>query len=131
MAAQDRVRYRESSSSMETLIGYILLVGVVLSIVLIAAGLIWHWLTTGRSQAEYVIRGTNLLGFAALTVHQLVSGSLDSRTIINLGIVILLLTPFVRVLASVIYFALAEHNWKYVVFTALVLSILTYSLFLR
>jgi len=116
---------------METLIGYILLTGVVLSIALITTGLVWHWLVTGRLQAEYVIRGTNLLGFAALAVRQIISGSFDYRTIINLGIVALLLTPFVRVLASVVYFALAEHDWKYVVFTGVVLSVLTYSLFLH
>jgi hypothetical protein len=37
----------------------------------------------------------------------------------------------VRVLASMLYFLLAARNWKYTVFTAFVLTILTYSLFLR
>jgi uncharacterized membrane protein len=48
-----------------------------------------------------------------------------------MGIGVLMLTPFVRVLASVFYFAFVEHNWKYTLFTAFVLSVLTYSLFLR
>ena len=43
----------------------------------------------------------------------------------------LLLTPYVRVLASMLYFALVERNLKYSVFTAFVLLVLTYSLFLR
>jgi uncharacterized membrane protein len=44
-----------------------------------------------------------------------------------MGIGVLMLTPFVRVLASVVYFAFVEHNWKYTLFTAFVLSVLTYS----
>ena len=43
----------------------------------------------------------------------------------------LLLTPLVRVLASLLFFALAERNWKYALFTGFVLAVLTYSLFLR
>jgi len=42
-----------------------------------------------------------------------------------------MLTPFVRVLTSVFYFAFVERNWKYTLFTGFVLGLLTYSLFLR
>jgi len=41
-----------------------------------------------------------------------------------------LLTPYVRVLASMIFF-LVERNWKYSVFTFFVFAVLTYSLFLQ
>jgi len=43
----------------------------------------------------------------------------------------LLLTPYARVLASMLYFALVERNRKYTAFTTFVLLTLTYSLFLR
>ena len=42
----------------------------------------------------------------------------------------LLLTPYVRVLASLLYFAFAARNWKYALFTGFVLAVLSYSLFL-
>jgi uncharacterized membrane protein len=40
-------------------------------------------------------------------------------------------TPYVRVLASLFYFAVVARNWKYTLFTGFVLTVLTYSLFLR
>lgn len=61
----------------------------------------------------------------------MVSDAILRRFIINMGIAVLMLNFFVRVLASVFYFAFVEHNWKYTLFTAFVLSALTYSLFLR
>jgi len=39
-----------------------------------------------------------------------------------------MLTPYVRVLASMLCFA-AARNWKYTCFTATVLATLTYALF--
>ena len=42
-----------------------------------------------------------------------------------------MLTPYVRVAASMLYFGIAEHNWKYTLFTLFVFTVLTYSLFLR
>lgn len=116
---------------METLIGYILLAGVLLSATLIIAGLLWNLVATGSFDVRYVIRGTNLTGFVASTVDSVVGGSTGPHTILNLGICVLLLTPFVRVLVSVFYFAIGERNWKFTVFTGVVLGILTYSLFLR
>jgi uncharacterized membrane protein len=55
----------------------------------------------------------------------------NPHCLISLGIAALMLTPYVRVLASLIFFAAVEHNGKYAAFTAFVLAVLTYSLFLR
>jgi uncharacterized membrane protein len=41
-----------------------------------------------------------------------------------------MLTPYIRVLASLLYFAFVERNRKYTVFTGFVFAVLTYSLFL-
>ena len=117
-------------SDMDKLIGYVLLGGVLLSVALIAVGVIWNLIETGTMNVSYLIRGTNLAEFVATTITDAVSGSAGSRTVLDLGICTLLLTPFVRVLASVVYFAVAERNWKYTVFTAIVLAVLTYSLML-
>jgi uncharacterized membrane protein len=118
-------------SSMETVVGYILLGGVLLSVALIAGGLAWHWVTTGQLQFEYPIGGMDLARFITNDLQQLVVGPIHPRYLINLGIAVLILTPYVRILASVLYFAFVARNWKYTLFTAAVLGVLTYSLFGR
>ena len=116
---------------MEVLVGYILLIGVLLSMVLIAIGVVWHWLATGQLGLEYPIAGMNLFGFVLADIQQMFSGAFRPRLFVNLGIATLMLTPYVRVFASMLYFAFVERNRKYTVFTAFVFSVLTYSLFLR
>ena len=116
---------------MDTVVGYVLLVGVLLSIALIVSGLAWHWAVTGHLELTYRIVGMNLLQFVSSDAGQLASRPLDPQTIVSAGMAVLMLTPYVRVIASVAYFALAERNWKYVAFTTFVLGVLTYTLFLR
>jgi len=55
-------------------------------------------------------------------------GILQSRGVIQLGLLLLILTPIARVLFSVIAFAL-ERDRLYVIVTLTVLGILLYSLF--
>ncbi|HKZ83303.1 MAG TPA: DUF1634 domain-containing protein [Anaerolineae bacterium] len=116
---------------MEALVAYILLGGVLLSVALIVAGLVWHWITAGHLQLEYSIVGMNLFQFVLADIRQLAAGALRPRLLINMGMAALMLTPYLRVLASMLYFALVERNRKYTLFTGFVFSVLTYSLFLR
>ena len=48
---------------MDALIGYVLLGGVVVSVVLIVAGLVWHWVNTGHLGVQYTIPKMNLFEF--------------------------------------------------------------------
>lgn len=116
---------------METLIGFLLLGGVLLSIAFLLSGLTWQWVTTGRLGLDYTIAGMNVFQFVVADVRQLASASVRPRLLLNLGIGVLLLTPYARVLASMFYFAVVERNWKYTLFTGFVLCVLSYSLFLR
>ncbi len=116
---------------MDVVIGYVLLIGVALSALLVVGALAWHWARTGHVGTEYVIAKVNLFGFLLEDIRLLSAGTLRPRLLMNLGLVALLLTPYVRVLASLLFFALVERNWKYSVFTGFVLGVLTYSLFLR
>ncbi len=116
---------------MDALVGYILQDGVLLSMGLIAAGLFWVWLRTGRLAINYNIAGMNLFEFVTQEIHLAVHGAVRPRLLVNLGIAVLMLTPFVRVAASVVYFMAVLRNWKYTFFTAVVLAGLTYSLFLH
>ncbi len=116
---------------MEVLVGYILLIGVLLSMTLVAAGLTWRWIATGHVALDYSVSGMNLFQFVLSDVQQATSGALRPRLLVNSGIAALMLTPYVRVLASMLYFAFAERNGKYTLFTGFVFAMLTYSLFLR
>jgi uncharacterized membrane protein len=116
---------------MELVVGGILLAGVTSSMVLLTAGLAWHWTRSGNTALDYSLAGTSIFEFVLSDVKALTPDGLRPRVLVNLAIAVLLLTPYVRVLASVLYFALVERNLKYTVFTAFVLLVLTYSLFLR
>jgi uncharacterized membrane protein len=117
--------------SMETVVGYILMIGVATSLGLLSAGLAWHWWSTGTARLDYELAGMTVFQLASADVRQLATGPWRPRLLINLGLAVLLLTPYVRVLASMAYFAVAERNRKYAAFTGFVLATLTYSLFLR
>ncbi|HEY6936900.1 MAG TPA: DUF1634 domain-containing protein [Terriglobales bacterium] len=116
---------------MDVLVGCILLGGVLLSMALIIAGLLWKFIQTGGVRLEYELAGMNLFQFVVSEIHLAVLGQVRPRLLINMGIVVLMLTPFFRVLASVVYFLVVLKNWKYTVFTLFVLLVLTGSLFLR
>jgi uncharacterized membrane protein len=116
---------------MDALVGYILLGGVLLSMALIVAGLFWKYLQTGGVRLEYELAGMNLFQFVVSEIHLAALGQIRPRLLINMGIVVLMLTPFFRVLASVVYFLVVLKNWKYTAFTLFVLLVLTGSLFLR
>lgn len=122
---------RFANFDMEVLVGYILQIGVLLSMALIATGMIWRWINTGALAFDYTITGMNFFEFVLTDIQQMVAGAFRPRLLLNLGIATLMLTPFVRVFASMLYFAIVERNWKYTIFTAFVFSVLTYSLFLR
>jgi uncharacterized membrane protein len=116
---------------MDVLVGYILQVGVLFSMALVSAGMFWTWLRTGGLVLNYQITGMNLFDFVVYEVRLALHGALGPRLLVNLGITVLMLTPFVRVGASVVYFLGVLKNWKYTLFTSIVLIVLTYSLFLR
>jgi uncharacterized membrane protein len=63
-------------------------------------------------------------------VHLIVTEAFNfrGRDIIQLGLLVLIATPVVRVIFSLVGF-LIERDWIYVVITALVLMILSFSLF--
>jgi uncharacterized membrane protein len=122
---------RSARFDMEVIVGYILMGGVLLSMTLVTAGLIWRWLATGRLGLDYPLGGMNLFEFVLTDVRQVTADAVRPRVLVNLGIAALMLTPYARVLASMLYFAFVERNGKYTLFTGFVFSVLTYSLFLQ
>jgi uncharacterized membrane protein len=113
--------------ALETVVGVTLRVGVVASVVLIGAGLAWHRAAYGDLRLAYALPATSVGGFVATDVAQLAAAA-RPRALVNLGIALLLLTPYARVCASLVAFAV-ERDWTYVACTGLVLTVLSYSLF--
>ncbi len=131
MAEQAKDAKQTNQYSMETLVGFILQIGVLVSVGLIIAGSLWNWAITRHLATDFTISGENYFGFLLSSFRQLLAGAIGPRLLISLGIVTLMFTPYLRVAASVVYFAVVARNLKYTVFTLFVFGVLTYSLFLR
>ena len=120
-------------SKLETTISYLLIIGVIFSLVLEAIGLMLFYhsfanLNILENEAVF-IRGDNFFRFV-VTLFQGENIQNSAILFMTLGLVTLILTPYVRVITSVIYFAW-EKNRKYVLVTLFVLVILTVSLALH
>ena len=114
---------------LETIISYILTIGVLVSLAVEAVGL-GFYATTESLQVDFTSRwqtsGNDFFAYAWGTLLSLGEGA-TPLSLIALGIVLLMVTPYLRVLASVVYFAV-ERNPKYALISLFVLAVLTISL---
>lgn len=107
----------------ELAISHVLRGGVIISAAIILVGLVWFYL-------QMAISGQATLTYPHTVIEvaqQLTQG--DPLALVTLGLLILLLTPILRVAISIIIFAL-ERDWLYTVITLIVLLILLVSLLL-
>jgi uncharacterized membrane protein len=110
---------------METALSHVLLGGVLASFVLIMSGLVSAYALGDTAALGPPIVSGNFLVFASQQISLLTSGSVAPRTLVTLGILVLMLTPYVRVLSSVVLFGLRERDLKFTLITLFVLCILT------
>ena len=121
-------------SRLETVISYLLIVGVIISLCLEVTGIIffyrqYHNFNVMLENKAMFIQGQNFFVFLFNVARD--EGMANSAVLfMTLGMATLILTPYIRVIASFIYFAW-EQNYKYVLITAFVLVILTVSLTLH
>ena len=121
-------------SKLETAISYLLIIGVVLSLALEIAGIAIFYKSHGNldillQDKAMFIQGRNFFSF----LYLLFAGDSMQNTgvfLMTLGVATLILTPFVRVIASALYFAWRKDA-RYVLITAFVLIALTLSLALH
>ncbi|HXW37976.1 MAG TPA: DUF1634 domain-containing protein [Nitrososphaerales archaeon] len=115
---------------LETAISWILKIGVVSSGILAASGLILAYLQTGSANLtlspQWQVPTRSFFSFVFEAGPSLTSNP-SPMNIVALGIVLLMLTPYTRVVASVIYFG-KVRDVKYLCITLLVLIIITSSL---
>jgi uncharacterized membrane protein len=116
--------------NLDRLVSSILLAGVILAVILLVIALAWQWVSTGRYGSFPAIAATNLLGYMVYTFQNATVLGLSPTILANGGIAVLLLTPFVRVFASVLFFGFREHNHVFTAITAFVLVVLGIVLFI-
>ena len=118
--AQPPIRY--GSRPMELWISRVLLGGVVLSATIIFAGLVLYLVngTAGESLKGLVDQQKTAAEFGAILRG---IGRADGRSLIQLGLFILILTPISRVAMSLFFF-LRERDRVFVAITAVVLLVL-------
>jgi uncharacterized membrane protein len=122
-----------SLSRFETAISYLLRVGVITSLILEVIGIGFLYNSLGSfnicCDPEVYITGRDFFTFV---FEQFQTGQVTDIGIffITAGIIVLILTPFLRVIASVIYFVW-QRNSKYTLITLIVLIAVTLSLILH
>ncbi len=116
------------SRDMETVLSRVLAGGVLTSFVLILAGFVLAAASGGSRALEAPIVSGNFFEFAGQEISMVLSGNLGPRTLVTLGLLTLLLTPYVRVVSSVVLFGLRERDAKFTLITLFVLAVLTASL---
>jgi uncharacterized membrane protein len=110
---------KHQMDSIERMVNRILVVGVGVAVALMAAGLVLG-VVDGRDLPSHVVP---LAGLPSLL------GSLDPAAYLSLGLIVLIATPFVRVIGSIVAFA-REHDRRYVLITAVVLAVMCLSVVL-
>ena len=112
----------------EIVIAYLLRAGVLAAALVVIAGAVVYLGAHPGARADY--RTFHSEPDALKTVHGIVHAAFsgDSRAIMQLGLLLLIATPIVRVMFSVAAFSI-EGDRMYVFFTMIVLAVLLYSLF--
>lgn len=112
---------------LEIILSVLLRTGVLIAALVVLAGGVCFLSRHGHEQPEYrVFHGTSPTYRSVSGVIHAVGPS-DCQAVIQLGLLLLILTPVARVAFSLVGFAL-EGDRTYVALTAVVLAILIYSL---
>jgi uncharacterized membrane protein len=112
----------------EIVIAYLLRTGVLTAAVVVIVGAVLYLGARPIARVDY--RTFHAVPDALRTVHGIVHAAFsgDSLAIMQLGLLLLIATPIVRVMFSVAAFSI-EGDRMYVLFTLIVLGVLLYSLF--
>ena len=117
-----------ASFDMEDLVSAILRDGMLVSMGLVISGLMLQRFCHGRIEEQ--LQGTNVLQLILADLHQIGLAARWPSILVHVGIAGFMVTPYVRVFASMLYFAKVQRSWKHALMTGLVLATLTYVLFL-
>jgi uncharacterized membrane protein len=110
---------RHAMDPIEKVVHWVLLVGLLVSVALMAAGIVLG-LAQGTGLPDDVIGPADLAGALA-------DG--EAAAFLTLGLLVLVVTPFLRVAGSLVAFAL-ERDGRYVLISAAVLTLMCLSVLL-
>jgi uncharacterized membrane protein len=120
-------RQTRMDQKLEVVIGHMLRIGVVTAATIVLIGGVYYLVQNSSATPAYgTFHGTSK-HFANLAGMARNIRALNSYGIIQLGLLVLIATPILRVMFSVIAFA-AERDIVYVTVTLIVLAVLLYSL---
>lgn len=112
--------------AIQDLSAWVLRVGVISSVATMLAGLAIAFVRNPPTVDEMEGRGATVHYRASAIVHGTLHA--DGASIIELGVVMLVLTPIIRVGTSMILFAVEERDWLYAAITSIVLGMTLVSL---
>jgi len=128
------IKLGSGESKLETAISYLLIAGIAASLVLILTGIVFFFRSHGNlnislGDSSMYVHGKN---FFNLIYELLVERYTADNAVffITLGIVMMILTVYVRIIVSVVYFAW-HKDIKYTLLTGLVFIAITLSLALH
>ncbi|MGD6806855.1 MAG: DUF1634 domain-containing protein [Candidatus Bathyarchaeia archaeon] len=120
----------EKESKLEFIVSILLIAGVVTSVIFEVIGIGLYFGSYGNTEVSHAqnayISGENFFIFIIQKVQNLFAQE-NALLFMTMGIITLILTPYIRAITSCIYFAW-EKNGRYVLITLFVLIVLTVSL---
>lgn len=115
-----------SDQQLEEIVSKVLRTGVLVSALVVLGGGIYYLIRHGAELADYrTFHGQPAIDRDIGQIIQAAIG-LRARSIIQLGILLLIATPITRVAVSLVGFVL-ERDGRYVLITCIVLAVLLYS----
>ena len=119
-----------NSVTLESIIGYTLLICVIVALSLEILGLILY-ISTSKNisitlDQRLCIQEKDFFSYAVRTINSTMRRP-NFLNLMSLGLVVLMFTPYLRAVLSVAYFILAR-NYKYTLITSFVLVVITASL---
>ena len=115
---------------MENAVGKMLRVGVLIAGFVVFAGGVFQLRGTGSSHASYRVFHPQTVGLAGVASGLGGVFALNGHSWLELGILLLIATPILRVMFCVVGFA-AQKDGLYVLVSGIVLAVLIYSFFFR
>ena len=123
----------DDESKLEAIISILLAVGVIVSVVLEVIGIALYFGAYGNVEVSespnVFITGENFFAFIVKEIQGIFISE-NALLFMTLGIIVLILTPYIRAITSCIYFGW-EKNGRYVLITLFVIVVLTISLLLH
>lgn len=122
------MKARFSDDQLESVMGNLLRIGVLLAAAVVAAGGIFYLVQHHSEPVNYSHFQSEPAPLKSIPgiIHE--TAALHSTGIIQLGLLLLIATPILRVLCAVFGFGL-ERDFLYTIVSLIVLAVLLYSLF--